>query len=127
MIAICTVMETEDGKKYVSLEDYQKLLEKYEGEVGYETNEEIIARAGEDEIPEDKSQYDGCVGCAYEKEPETGRHCIKCKRNRATDMYKRKTNYDLCCESLENMAQVIDMAKIGWTKEQITDWLRQRA
>ena len=39
--------------------------------------------------------------------------------------YERKrTNFDMCCESMEAMAQIIDIAKIGWTKEQIMEWLQ---
>ena len=37
----------------------------------------------------------------------------------------KKTNFDRCCESVETMAQVIDIAKIGWTKEQIIEWLKK--
>ncbi len=40
---------------------------------------------------------------------------------------KTKTNFDICCESIENMAQVIDIAKCGWTKEQIIAWLHSEA
>lgn len=36
-----------------------------------------------------------------------------------------KTNFDICCESMENMASVIDIAKYGWGKEQILEWLRK--
>ncbi len=39
--------------------------------------------------------------------------------------HKKKTNFDRCCESVETMAQVIDIAKIGWTKDQIMDWLQK--
>lgn len=39
--------------------------------------------------------------------------------------HKKKTNFDRCCESVETMAQVIDIAKIGWTKEQIVEWLQK--
>lgn len=35
------------------------------------------------------------------------------------------TNFDMCCKSVENMAQIIDIAKIGWTKEQIIEWLNK--
>ena len=38
--------------------------------------------------------------------------------------HKKKTNFDRCCESVETMAQIIDIAKIGWTKEQIMEWLQ---
>lgn len=37
----------------------------------------------------------------------------------------KKTNFDRCCESIEAMAQIIDIAKIGWTKEQIMEWLQK--
>lgn len=40
------------------------------------------------------------------------------------DCKKPKTNFDICCESIENMAQVIDIAKCGWTKKQIIEWLQ---
>ena len=36
-----------------------------------------------------------------------------------------KTNFDVCCESAETMAQIIDVMKCGWTKEQIINWLKQ--
>ena len=39
--------------------------------------------------------------------------------------HKKKTNFDRCCESIEAMAQIIDIAKIGWTKEQIMEWLQR--
>lgn len=38
-----------------------------------------------------------------------------------------KTNFDICCQSIENMAQIIDIVKVGWTKEQIIDWLKTEA
>lgn len=37
----------------------------------------------------------------------------------------KKTNFDMCCESMEAMARIIDIAKIGWTKEQIVEWLQK--
>lgn len=36
-----------------------------------------------------------------------------------------KTNFDICCESMENMASIIDIAKVGWSKEQILEWLKK--
>ena len=39
--------------------------------------------------------------------------------------HKKKTNFDICCESMEAMAQIIDIAKIGWTKEQIMEWMQK--
>lgn len=41
--------------------------------------------------------------------------------------YKKKTNFDMCCESMEAMAQIIDIAKIGWTKDKIMEWLQKEA
>ena len=38
---------------------------------------------------------------------------------------KKRTNFDRCCESMETMAQIIDIAKIGWTKDQIMEWLQK--
>lgn len=40
---------------------------------------------------------------------------------------RKKTNFDICCQSIENMAQIIDIAKVGWTKEQIIEWLQSEA
>lgn len=37
----------------------------------------------------------------------------------------KKTNFDICRESMDAMAQIIDIAKIGWTKEQIMEWLQK--
>ena len=36
----------------------------------------------------------------------------------------KKTNFDRCCKSMEAMAQIIDIAKIGWTKDKIMEWLQ---
>lgn len=38
-----------------------------------------------------------------------------------------ETNFNLCSESVENMASVIDIIKVGWTKEQIIEWLNKPA
>ena len=43
------------------------------------------------------------------------------------DSKKPKTNFDYCCQSIENMAQIIDIAKVGWTKNQIIEWLQSEA
>lgn len=37
----------------------------------------------------------------------------------------KKTNFDVCCENIEALAQIIDIAKTGWTKEQIVEWLKK--
>lgn len=39
----------------------------------------------------------------------------------------KKTNFDVCCESIEALAQIIDVAKCGWTKEKIVEWLKSPA
>ena len=40
-------------------------------------------------------------------------------------VYKKpKTNFDICYESVENMAHVIDIAKCVWTREEIIKWLQ---
>lgn len=39
----------------------------------------------------------------------------------------KKTNFDRCCGSMEAMAQIIDIAKIGWTKDQIMAYLQSEA
>lgn len=43
----------------------------------------------------------------------------------SSEIIRKKTNFDRCCESMEAMAQIIDIAKIGWTKEQIMEWLQK--
>lgn len=45
----------------------------------------------------------------------------------APEPYKneKKTNFDACCESVENMAAIMDIVKIGWSKRKIMDWLKQ--
>lgn len=40
---------------------------------------------------------------------------------------KKRTNFDICYQSIENMAQVIDIMKRGWTKEQVVEWLQSEA
>lgn len=52
MIRILEVLEV-NGKKYVPLEDYQKLLGEYEKQQPKYTNAEIVADAGIDEVYDD--------------------------------------------------------------------------
>ena len=52
MVKIVEVLEI-DGKKYVPLEDYQKLLGEYENTQPTYSNTEIIESAGEDEVYEE--------------------------------------------------------------------------
>ena len=52
-------------------------------------------------------------------------YCDKCGYIKTQcECEKPKTNFDICCESVENMAQVIDIAKCGWTREEIIKWLQ---
>lgn len=41
------------------------------------------------------------------------------------EIVQPKTYFEFCCEDIENMAQAIDIMKVGWTKEQIVEWLKQ--
>lgn len=52
MIRICETITTDDGRQWVSLEDYQKLLKEYEQAVGVKDKTQIIAELGEDEVPD---------------------------------------------------------------------------
>ena len=40
---------------------------------------------------------------------------------------KKRTNFDICCQDIETMAQVIEIMKCGWTKEQVVEWLQSEA
>ncbi|MCI7129624.1 MAG: hypothetical protein MSA09_03500 [Lachnospiraceae bacterium] len=73
--------------------------------------------------------YKDCGECeAYNKERHND--CVfnegqDCPAAEGCGGYERKrTNFDMCCESMEAMAQIIEIAKIGWTKEQIMEWLQ---
>lgn len=37
----------------------------------------------------------------------------------------RTTNFEMCCQSKENMASIIDIVKVEWGKEKIVEWLNQ--
>lgn len=65
--------------------------------------------------------YCDCPNCEKDRDPYS-RHCVKCHNK---SEYKAITNFDCCCESIENMAQAIDIMKVGWTKEQIVEWLQR--
>lgn len=60
-----------------------------------------------------------CGNCDFYASCSNYAECCK-------DYRSSKTNFDCCCESIENMAQAIDIMKVGWTKEQITEWLKQK-
>lgn len=40
---------------------------------------------------------------------------------------QHKTNFDICCESAESMAQIVDIMKAGWTKEEVLHFLQSPA
>lgn len=74
MVRLVRVIE-HDGKMWVDLEDYQKLLKDYE---------DMAKQAGEvTELPE----HDGCSGCCHELEPANSEPCRSCKQS-YTDKYK---------------------------------------
>lgn len=87
------------------------------------------------------------IECGYMENGEcnTCAECMSCPENNKVERYQKedmqmafnalkkqiskepKTNFDICCQSIENMAQIIDIVKVGWTKEQIIDWLKTEA
>lgn len=60
-------------------------------------------------------------------EDETGIHIEDVLDEEFVEEKDVRTNFDVCCESVETLAQIIDIAKIGWTKEQIIEWLNKPA
>lgn len=73
-------------------------------------------------VKQEAEEYDnGWISCS-ERMPE--RQPLPAPYQPSGD-HKKKTNFDMCCESMEAMAQIIDIAKIGWTKEQIMEWLQK--
>lgn len=52
MIRICETITTDDGRQWVSLEDYQKLLGEYEKAIDTINGDCNIAELGEDEVVE---------------------------------------------------------------------------
>ena len=72
------------------------------------------------------AEFESCCKCKHDNKSKTDFPCNMCIHN-ATEKFEPKTNFDVCCESIENMAQIIDIAKNGWTKEQIIDWLQSEA
>lgn len=72
------------------------------------------------------AEFESCDKCRYSSSSETEYPCNQCVHN-AIEKFEPKTNFDACCESIENMAQIIDIAKVGWTKKQIIEWLQSEA
>ena len=68
-------------------------------------------------------EYTGCDDCRHSSKGLREYPCSVCIHN-AIDKFSPKTNFDACCESVEAMAQFIDIAKVGWTKKQIIKWLK---
>lgn len=71
-----------------------------------------------------------CFLTGYETDIDTAdkgimANCKIKKRKRKTTKGEIRTNFDVCCESIENMAAVLDIAKIGWTKGQLVKWLKE--
>ena len=70
-----------------------------------------------------------CFLTGYETDIDTADKGImdncKIKKRKKKAREETRTNFDACCESIENMAAVLDIAKIGWTKEQLVKWLKE--
>ena len=49
-----------------------------------------------------------------------------CKQCELYHRYAKRTNFDVCCSSVEAMASIIDIAKVGWTKEDVKEWLKKK-
>lgn len=70
-----------------------------------------------------------CFLTGYETDIDTADKGImdncKIKKRKKKAREETRTNFDACCESIENMAAVLDIAKVGWTKEQLIKWLKE--
>jgi hypothetical protein len=121
MVGMCRCIQTDDGVTWVHIDDYRELQKRYEAEVGFESNEDIIARVGEDEIPE----HDGCSGCKYEHEPAESTYCTGCTQN-AIDKYTIATTADkvrqLCDEKFLEFLADSTAGKIT----DVEEWLREK-
>ena len=51
------------------------------------------------------------------------------KRQKAKELAEcgERSNYDICCDSIEKMAHIIDIMKCGWSIEEIIEWLKRPA
>ena len=79
-----------------------------------DTNGMCLLAGGEIDI--DTADKGIMAGCKIKRRKQ--------KKGKATKGEIR-TNFDACCESVENMAAVLDIAKTGWTKEQLIKWLKE--
>ena len=79
------------------------------------------------EIKKEEQNLTFCDSCRYECRGSDVFPCNVCTHNKIImDHYTVKeprTYFEYCCEDIENMAQVIDIAKIGWSKDEILEFL----
>lgn len=117
-------LESGDGKEteykrgaIVAMETIKKvLLEEYTAD--YDVNAVV-------QQLKDRSILSRPVGWSKSYEIVTLEDAIEAvKDGGAMPGQETRTNFDACCESIENMAAVLDIAKAGWTKEQLMSWLK---
>lgn len=71
----------------------------------------MVGTKKEKEIPLLLSKCPFC-GEEYDKEKTL---------NEELTVYYKPTNFEKCCESIENMAQCVDVIKSRWTREEIVE------
>lgn len=78
---------------------------------------------------ETDGQNGTCLLTGYETDLDSADEKVmdncKIKKRKKKAREETRTNFDACCESIENMAAVLDIAKVGWTKEQLIKWLKE--
>lgn len=83
-------------------------------------------------IEESDIDQNSCNTCAYLLTDVGSYPCSKCYRNGIyVNMYqpkgeqKKRTRFDKCCESIDNLVDAILSINIGWSREQIVHFLRE--
>lgn len=78
---------------------------------------------------ETDGQNGTCLLTGYETDLDSADEKVmdncKIKKRKKKAREETRTNFDACCESIENMAAVLNIAKVGWTKEQLIKWLKE--
>lgn len=115
-----------------SFDEYQKAVETLSGIVSKnkEMPKRILLKLNEaggcDAADEWGQGWDEAISEAIRiVEDETGIHIEDVLDEEFVEEQDVRTNFDVCCESIDALAQIIDIAKIGWTKEQIKEWLKK--
>lgn len=105
-------------------EVFSKIIEKLEDKRNIA--EQLIMKNPYDELDRIQTQTAEDFVSAYNDAIEVVKQEVeKSEPYQPSGDNKKKTNFDRCCESMEAMAHIIDIAKIGWTKEQIMEWLQK--